>query len=166
MYPRMLELYQVGLIAIAILVVFIFLAARGWSRRTMTQGDLMEKPFFTDYKDEGSIGSYVATTFADRPLERVSAHGLGYPGKARVFVDKSGVQISRTGEKCFQIRSPFLLGISRTSAVIDKAVEKDGLLSLRWKLGESEVESHLRFANAAARDLVANDVSALLRSRN
>jgi hypothetical protein len=162
----MLELYQVGLIAIAILIAFIWLAVRGWEKRVSSQSVALEKPYFTDFKDEGSIGSYVATTFADRPLDRVSAHGLGYPGKARVYVDKTGIQISRTGEKCFQIESSSLLGVSRTSTVIDKAVEKDGLLSLRWKLGESELESHLRFANASERDLVANDVAALLRSRD
>jgi hypothetical protein len=160
----MLELYQVGLIAIAILILFIWLAARGWRKRVSSQSGVLDKPDFTDFKSEGSVGSYVATTFADRPLERVSAHGLGYPGNARVFVDKNGVQISRTGEKCFLISSSSLIGISRTSAVIDKAVEKDGLLSLRWKLGDSELESHLRFASSAVRDLVANDVSVLLRS--
>jgi hypothetical protein len=160
----MLELYQVGLIAISILILFIWLAARGWRKRVSSQTGVLEMPDFTDFKDEGSAGSYVATTFADRPLERVSAHGLGYPGNARVFIDKNGVQISRTGEKCFLISSSSLIGISRTSAVIDKAVEKDGLLSLRWKLGDSELESHLRFASSTARDLVANDVSALLRS--
>jgi hypothetical protein len=160
----MLELYQVGLIAIAILLGFIALAAKGWKNREISQGIVLDKPHFTEFTDEGSIGSYVATTFADRPLDRVSAHGLGYPGKARVFVSNAGVQISRSGEKCFLISSSSILGISRTSAVIDRAVEKDGLLSLRWKLGESELESHLRFASAATRDLVAVHVSEILRS--
>lgn len=160
----MLELYQVGLIALAILFVFMFLAVRSWNRRASKQSYLLEIPAFTKFKDEGSLGSYVATTFADRPLDRVSAHGLGYQGKARVFVDKAGVQISRTGEKSFLIGKASLLDLSRSSGVIGKAVEQGGLLSVRWMLGESEVESHLRFARAADRDLVANGVSVLLRS--
>jgi hypothetical protein len=52
--------------------------------------------------------------------------------------------------------------LSRTSGVIDKVVEKDGLLSLRWQLGDSELESHFRFASSQARDEIALKVSQLI----
>ena len=160
----MLELYQVGLIAIAVLCVLIALAARSWVKKANTQNIVLAMPQFSEFVDDGDSGSYVATTFAGRPLDRVSAHGLAYAGKARVLVDDKGVQISRTGEKSFLIGKASLLSVSRSSAVIDKAVEKDGLLSLRWKLGESEVETHLRFTSAQSRDFVATGASELLRS--
>jgi len=55
-----------------------------------------------------------------------------------------------------------LLDLTRSSAVIDRAVEKDGLLSLRWKLGDTELESHFRFTSSQSRDHVAREVSNLL----
>jgi hypothetical protein len=160
----MLELYQVGLIAIALLLVVIAIAARGWARKTKSQTVTLDQPEFSDFVDEGNGGWYVATTFAGRPLDRVTGHGLGYAGKARVLIGEGGVQISRNGEKSFFIRESTLKNISRTSTVIDKAVESDGLLSLRWKLGETEVETHLRFSRSQDRDSVAVGVSEMLRS--
>jgi hypothetical protein len=46
--------------------------------------------------------------------------------------------------------------------VIDKAVEKEGLLSLRWKLGQAVVESHFRFPTSNERDLLGKEVANLL----
>jgi hypothetical protein len=79
-----------------------------------------------------------------------------------VSVSSQGVEIYRTGERSFKIDSSALLDLARTSGVIDKVVEKDGLLSLRWKLGNSELESHFRFANSQARDEIVVQVSELI----
>jgi hypothetical protein len=55
-----------------------------------------------------------------------------------------------------------LVDLARTSGVIDKVVEKDGLLSLRWVLGTTELETHFRFANSQSRDEIALKVSKLI----
>jgi hypothetical protein len=158
----MLELYQVGLIALALLGAFVLLAIQAWFRRTNGQATSLVTPQFTGFINNGRAGSYVTTTFAERALDRISAHGLGFSGKALVLVNEDGVQVSRKGEKSFLIKKASLVGLSRSSAVIDKAVEKDGLLSLRWRLGDSEVESHFRFASSEERESVAREVSSLL----
>jgi hypothetical protein len=157
-----LELYQVGLIALAILGAFVLLSIQAWFRRTNRQATSLASPQFTDFINNGRAGSYVTTTFAERALDRISAHGLGFSGKALVLVNEDGVQVSRKGEKSFLINKASLVGLSRSSAVIDKAVEKDGLLSLRWRLGDSEVESHFRFASSEEREIVAREVSSLV----
>lgn len=162
----MLELYQVGLIALALLGVLVFLAIQAWFRRANKQATSLAIPQFTDFNDNGRAGSYVTTTFAEKGLDRISAHGLGFSGKALVMVNKDGVQVSRKGEKSFLINKASLVGLSRSSAVIDKAVEKDGLLSLRWRLGDSEVESHFRFASSEERESVAREVSSLIGGVN
>ena len=46
---------------------------------------------------------YVATVFANNPLDRVWAHGLGPRGKAMIGQSISELVISRVGEKSFVI---------------------------------------------------------------
>lgn len=158
----MFDLYQVGLAFIALLIGLVVWAAVVWSKRSKSQGLDIVSPEFIDYGNRGSNGYYVATTFADRPLDRVSAHGLGFAGKAMVEVSSAGVEVFRTGEQSFRIPKSALVDIARTSVVIDKAVEKDGILSLRWKLGQAELESHFRFPNSTERNQVARTVANLL----
>ena len=158
----MFELYQVGLAFISLLVGLIIWAGVTWNKRSKAQDSELVTPTYTEFSTKGISGFYVATTFADRPLDRVSAHGLGFAGKANVEASQQGVQVSRNGEKSFLIARQSLVDLSRTSVVIDRAVEKDGLLSLRWNLGNTQLESHFRFASSEARNEVAGKVSELL----
>jgi hypothetical protein len=158
----MFELYQVGLAFISLLLGLIIWAAVTWNKRSKVQDHQLATPTYTEFSSQGSVGFYVATTFADRPLDRVSAHGLGFAGRANVEVSEQGVQVSRIGERSFLIEKESLIDLSRTAGVIDKVVEKDGLLSMRWKLGDTELESHFRFTSSLARDEVANKASQLL----
>ena len=158
----MFELYQVGLGFVALLIGIFVWAGIVWSNRSKAQSMKIVSPEEIDFSTRGSSGFYVATTFADRPLDRVSAHGLGFGGKATVEVLNDGINISRTGEKSFRIAKSSLIDIARTSVVIDKAVEKDGLLSLRWRLGDALLESHFRFPSSSERDQVAVAVANLL----
>lgn len=158
----MLELYQVGIAFVALLVGLIIWAGVVWSKRSKLQDQQIPSPEFIEYSNVGASGYYVATTFADRPLVRVSGHGLGFAGKARVAVTKDGIFISRIGEKSFRIPVSDFIAFERSSFVIDKAVEKDGLMSLRWKLGEAVLESYLRFPNAEQKQSFESSVSKLL----
>ena len=74
----------------------------------------------------------------------------------------SGVAIYRTGEKNFLIPSDQLLGVSQTTAVIDKAVEKDGLVSIQWDLGGTSLETHLRFVGASERSTVLSQLKEMV----
>jgi hypothetical protein len=158
----MFELYQVGLAFIALLLGVFVWAVFAWKKRVKLQDLQLPRPWFTDYSSDGSRGFYVATTFAKRPLDRVSAHGLGFAGKANVSVSNLGVQISRTGESSFIISRSSIVELARSSAVIDKAVERDGILTIVWTLGDAELESHFRFASSKARDEIASKTSELL----
>jgi hypothetical protein len=102
---------------------------------------------------------YVATTFADRPLDRVVAHGLAHRGVAFLSITETGVEISRTGEFSFLIPKSDLIQVGSTSAVIDRAVEKEGLVSIRWKLGSQALESHFRFVDAKLRSSSKSELS-------
>lgn len=158
----MFELYQVGLAFAAVLLGVIAWAGVTWRKRSKAQDLEIATPEYTEFSNVGTNGYYIATTYAGQPLHRVSAHGLGFAGKAFLDVSEQGVRVHRIGERSFRIDSSTLLDLARTSGVIDKVVEKDGLLSLRWKLGATELETHLRFANSQSRDEIALRVSKLI----
>jgi hypothetical protein len=158
----MFELYQVGLAFAAVLLGVIAWAGVTWRKRSKAQDLEIATPEYTEFSNVGTNGYYIATTYAGQPLHRVSAHGLGFAGKAFLDVSEQGVRVHRIGERSFRIDSSALIDLRRTSGVIDKVVEKDGLLSLRWKLGVTELETHLRFANSKSRDEIAHDVSKLI----
>jgi hypothetical protein len=158
----MFELYQVGLAFAAVLLGVIAWAGVTWRKRSKAQDLEIATPEYTEFSNVGTNGYYIATTYAGQPLHRVSAHGLGFAGKAFLDVSEQGVRVHRIGERSFRIDSSSLLDLARTSGVIDKVVEKDGLLSLRWKLGATELETHLRFANSQSMDEIALRVSKLI----
>lgn len=158
----MFELYQVGLAFVAVLVGVIAWAGATWRKKSKAQDLELASPEYTEFRNTGTNGFYVATTFAHRPLDRVSAHGLGFAGKAFLDVSDQGVRVHRIGERSFRIDSSALVDLTRTSGVIDKVVEKDGLLSLRWILGATELETHFRFASSQSRDEIALRVSRLI----
>ena len=158
----MFELYQVGLAFAAVILGVIAWAGVTWRKRSKAQDLEIATPEYTEFSNVGTNGYYIATTYAGQPLHRVSAHGLGFAGKAFLDVSEQGVRVHRIGERSFRIDSSSLLDLARTSGVIDKVVEKDGLLSLRWKLGVTELETHLRFANSQSRDEIALRVSKLI----
>ncbi|MEY3561972.1 MAG: hypothetical protein RL068_1124 [Actinomycetota bacterium] len=94
---------------------------------------------------------YVATVFASNPLERVWARGLGIRGRALVACGVDGISIHRQGEKSFLVPSRNLLGTSTGQAIIDKGVEKDGLLNIHWTHSDESFITALRFSNPVTR---------------
>lgn len=154
-----METYQVGIISLAIFTLIGLAAFVTWRNRMKSQEQFLQAPDFIEGTTNGSKGFYVATTFADRPLDRVSGHGLAHRGVAFVEVSNKGVSISRIGEESFRIPAGDLLGVAMATAVIDRAVEKDGLISIRWRLGTEELETHFRFVGASERYRVLEQLS-------
>jgi hypothetical protein len=148
-----METYHVGLIAIAIFVLLSVLSYLSWVSKIRKQEKLLRSPQYLEDTGLGLKAQYVATVFAGRPLDRVIGHGLAHRGNAAVLVSSDGVAIYRTGEASFLIPAKEILGLASDSAVIDRAVEKDGLTSIRWKLGATEVETFLRFVGASERSI-------------
>jgi hypothetical protein len=156
------ETYQVGLIGLAIFALVALLAFYSWRRRISLQQSLIQKPAEVAGSSAGFKCLYVATTFADRPLERVVAHGMAHRGKAFLLITDSGLEVSRVGEFSFFIPKSDLISIGSVSAVIDRAVENNGLVSIKWRLGAQEIESHFRFVDTKLRSRSVLELSALV----
>lgn len=146
-----METYQVGLIALGLFSLFATIAVVTWRRRVVTQGQLLPAPVGIESSIAESNCFYVATTFSDRPLDRVIAHGLAHRGHAHLEVTGSGLQISRTGELSFLIPKADLLDLTTGTAVIDRVVENEGLVVIKWVLGAVVLETHFRFVNSELR---------------
>ena len=139
----------VGLVAVVVLLVYL-------SNRSVRKAQEVVIP-----KPQPALGLvhphqayYVSTVFADRPLTRVWAHGLGGRGKAFLAITAEGLSIARQGEAGLLIPAKDLTGITRASATIDKAVERDGLLVVLWMLGDDELATHLRIVDLAKRKTI------------
>ena len=83
-------------------------------------------------------GLYLATTFAGRPLDRVSAHGLGFRARAHVTVTAAGVRIDRDGAAPIDLPAAGVTGAGTATWTIDRTVEPGGLTVLAWSLDAAD----------------------------
>lgn len=158
-----MQTYQVGLLGLLIFGIFVAIAFLTWRSKGQKQARFLEAPIFIDSIPEGVQGFYVATTFGGRPLDRVVAHGLAHRGMAMVKARADGLAIYRKGESSFLIPKSDIISVFRSSAVIDRAVEKNGLVSVKWRLGAEELETHFRFVGASDRQTILSDLDELVR---
>jgi hypothetical protein len=68
-----------------------------------------------------------------------------------VLVSSLGVSVYRLGESSFLIPSADIVRVRLSNAVIDRVVEKEGLVSIEWNLGDTAVDTHLRFVTSSER---------------
>ena len=142
--------------ALSIVAVVPLIAVGFWltvrARRKRQESQLIEpeRPSASRAATPGEPVYYLATTYADRPLERIWAHRLGGRGNATMNI-ADAIELHRTGEPGLIIRFDQITGFGRASATIDRGVERDGLTTLNWMLGEQEVSTVLRFVSQESR---------------
>jgi len=133
---------------LAVLLVVFGLLWRGWRIRTRRQkeelgvpedppADLGEPTFTEDLL-------YVATTRADAPLDRVTIAGLGFRARAVVTTAPEGMVLDLAGRGPVFIPKSSIRGVGRATWTIDRVVDTDGLVFVRWVLGTTEIDSYLR----------------------
>lgn len=155
----MLRFVLMGVV-IGVGVLLLALMAVGWIRRSRRQRGLAVAPVPALAPGAREhAGTYVATTTAGDPYDRIAAGGLGFRGRAAASVHSDGVLVRRTGEVDLWIPREDLLDAGRATWTIDRAVEPDGLTMLRWRLGDREVDTYLRLNAPVAFDA---DLGALL----
>jgi hypothetical protein len=149
-----MQTYHVGLMGIGLLVVLIAIGYLGWRRRLKKQSHSLAKPESSLPNSENSISLrafYVSTTYQSDSLNRIIAHGLAHRGKVEIQIQTTGILLNRTGEQAIAIPKLSILGISTANATIDKAVEKDGLIVIDWKLGNENVSTFIRATSLSER---------------
>jgi hypothetical protein len=135
------------ILIVAVLVAVFVLLWLGWRARRRGQADLgkLEAPpadfgaaTFTDDL------LYVATTRADAPLDRITIAGLGFRARAVVTTAPSGIVLDLAGRGPVFIPKTAIRGVGRATWTIDRVVDSDGLIFVRWVLGTTEIDSYLR----------------------
>ncbi|MEO8528719.1 MAG: hypothetical protein ABI435_06550 [Pseudolysinimonas sp.] len=136
--------------------------ALGWRKRRRSQADLpaLDAP-------PATLGEpllqqdllYVATTRADAPLDRIAVRGLAFRGRAGISVTSEGVVLSIAGQPDFFIAQAAIEGVGRATWTIDKVVANDGLVFIRWDLGDARVDTYLKSTDPDALLDALNTVS-------
>ena len=142
-----------------VILVALGLMALGWRNRRRRQSAVSGRLALPP-EDLGEVlldlsdSLYVATTVAEQPLERVVVAPLGFRARASITVATAGIRLDLDGGIVGFIPRTDLLGVGLATWTIDRAVEQDGLVVVRWRLGETPVDSYLR----------ADDPNALLHA--
>ena len=149
-----------------LLLALLFVAALaamawGWRRRGRSQQHLpvpTDRPL-SDLGEgiaHGPVDAvYVDTVLAEQPLERIVAHGLGQRAKARVSLGDGGsYRIEREGAPDLTVPSADLAEVTSGPGMAGKFIGGDGLLILRWRLGDQLLDTGLRLAQRSDHDLL------------
>lgn len=155
----------IGFIALLIVPAMALIAFTAVRRRRRAQESVIEP--LPEFKVGEALPDslYVSTVFTSSPLERVWARGLGPRGRAQVSISESGLGIARTGEASFTIPSASIQRIGTSTATIDKAVERDGLLSISWTHSGIDLITQLRFSSAASHQKALDTITTKLGVR-
>lgn len=147
------------LVIIAVSLVLLGLLAIGWWRRG--RRDRALQPPVGEAPEGAAVRAvfpalYVATTRHDDPLERLAVRGLGMRSRADITVTDSGVAIDLTGQPRIFIDAGRIADVAQSTVVIDRVVERDGLVRLSWRIDDGVVvDSYFRPQDASARALAA-----------
>lgn len=143
------------IIVLGIAVWALFALWRGWRRRVGKYGDLPPLAEPSGVVDQWFTLLYVATTEVGKPMERVAVAPLAFRAKAQLGTSAHGVTLKMTGEGDAFIPAAWIRGAGVATWTIDKAVEIDGLVFLRWQWGELPVESYFRVVDHPRDEVLA-----------
>jgi len=150
------------IILAALFATALALMYAGWRRRGRTQADLPAPETAAGLAELGESPAagpaeavYVSTVLADRPLERVVAHGLGVRSRAAVTRGDGGSwRLERTGAVSLTIPATAVDEVAAAGGMAGKFIGGDGLLVIRWRLGDQQLDTGLRLARRADHDLL------------
>ncbi|WP_226832051.1 hypothetical protein [Brachybacterium sp. FME24] len=146
---------------VALFVLVLILMAWGWRRRGRSQECLPapSSASLDELGEESAIGPleaiYVSTVLAQQPLERVVAHSLGQRSAAQVAVGSAGTwHIVREGVQALTIPADSVDEVTAGPGIAGKFIGGDGILILRWRLGDQLLDTGLRLARREDHDLL------------
>ncbi|MBP2435541.1 hypothetical protein [Microbacterium amylolyticum] len=99
-------------------------------------------------------GFHVATTRHDSPLDRIAAKPLGFRARAEIVVTDAGLGVIQPGELPVFIPATALVGAGHATWTIDRVVERDGLVLVAWRGGDTIFDTYLRLQSVSPASLI------------
>ena len=161
--PRELGIALFILLGVALLLLMVF----SWRRRVRRQAGLGKPsapPADLGARYGAFSGLYLATTFADQPLQRVAIRPLGFRAEGSVLVAEHGLVVTLVGSEPWFVPASDIRGARRASWTIDRGVEEDGLNLVAWTLAASggsrtELDSYFRLRDPQAFDSAITQIA-------
>ncbi|MQA07591.1 MAG: transporter [Pseudonocardiaceae bacterium] len=141
------------LLTLAVLALFVLCLLAmwlGWQRRARRQRAVL--PAFPDVPSrllEESVllettGVYVGTVNAGDWQDRITVGDIGHRAAGALRWYASGLVIERTGAATLWIPASSLVDARTDRALAGKVMGTEGLLVVRWRLGEYELDTGFR----------------------
>ncbi|WP_337060464.1 PH-like domain-containing protein [Kineococcus sp. G2] len=152
------------LIALLLLWRMMFTGYRGRALRQKTLPRPIGSKDWQGLRDAVE-GIYVSTTDAENSLDRIAAHGLGTRSAVAVgFVDE-GVGFLRQGARSFVVPTADIVGVGHGPGMVGKWMGRgDGLVILRWRLGDRVVDTGVKPRHPEQGARFAEQVEELVRA--
>ncbi|MBP2337833.1 hypothetical protein JOF41_004011 [Saccharothrix coeruleofusca] len=139
------------LLTLAVLALFLLCLYgmwRGWQRRARRQAEALPA-FPSPPADPGvatmeTTGVYVGTTIGDDWQNRVAVGDIGHRAEAVLRLTERGVLVDRTGASPLWIPAEDVRGARTARGLAGKVMAADGLLVVRWQLGEQVFDTGFR----------------------
>lgn len=136
------------LLCFALVVLAVLGMRRGWTNRARRQASLPPLPAVPADLGEPLLppltGSYVGTTFASSWQDRVVHGGLGTPADAVASCHPAGLLVRRQGAAAVFVPAEAVVEARLAPGLAGAVVGAGGLLVVRWRLGEAELDTGFR----------------------
>lgn len=163
------------IIILVLLVVVLGLAAfgmrTGWRNRARRQSEILPEfaePPAAAWQDEPVLptaeGVYVGSTLAGDWQDRVAVGDVGFRANAALRLTRSGLLVERAGASPLWVAAEKIVGARRDAALAGKVMGGDGLLVVRWRHGERELDTGFRGDDRSTYEAWIEAVTALARA--
>lgn len=139
-----------GLLVLVVAPLLWGLMYLGWRARGRRQAGLDTPLSAPPGGDVGKVVvlpasvTYVSTVTAGNWLDRVVAHGLGVRSSAVLHAGASGLWFQRSGAPDLFVPAAEILAIRRERGIAGKYTLEEGVVVVRWRLGEVELDTGFR----------------------
>lgn len=139
-WPQRLALTGV---MIAIIALVCWGMWRSWHKRAQQSLPVRQAP--GDFRPVMEIqGYYLGTSPADNWMRRITANGMGAPGRALACLGEHGVVLRRQGEPDLFIAADQVTGAELGRGVAAEVAEKDGVVLWFWAAGDNALQTGFR----------------------
>ena len=139
------------LLVLAVIAFFVLCAAAmrwGWRNRQRRQAYLPgfpEAPDGLTFRELPELtGVYVSTVTAGDWQDRIAVGDIGHRAAVTVRLADQGLLLDRVGASPLWIPIDSIVDIRRDRGLAGKVMGIEGLLVIRWKLGEHQLDSGVR----------------------